>query len=160
MTLVLSLTVAIMFGAGAYLLLKYDLLRLVVGMVLISNAANLFIMASALQRGDPPMYPLVGDSTSDPLVQAMTLTAIVISFSITALVLSMAYRVYTSHSSVDIREISHAEEQQAESDDLVGQPDPEAMGEFSPEEEDVPDDQDAIIDDGRSNVTEDGEDRR
>lgn len=144
MTLILSATVAIMFGAGAYLLLKYDLIRLVIGMVLISNAANLFIMASGLQRGESPILPLAGPA-SDPLVQAMTLTAIVISFSITALVLSMAYRVYTSHASVDIREISQAEEVQAESDDRVGQPDPDALGEISREEEDVPDDQDPIV---------------
>lgn len=144
MILLLALTVAVMFGAGAYLLLKYDLLRLVIGMVLISNAANLFIMAAGLQRGDAPIYPLP-DTTSDPLVQAMTLTAIVISFSITALVLSMAYRVYTSHASVDIREISQAEEVQAETDDQVGLPDPDALGKISREEEDVPDDQDPII---------------
>ncbi len=145
MILLLALTVAVMFGAGAYLLLKYDLLRLVIGMVLISNAAILFIMASGLQRGDAPIYPLPDGTVSDPLVQAMALTAIVISFSITALVLSMAYRVYTSHASVDIREISQAEEVQAETDDLVGLPDPDALGKISREEEDVPDDQDVIV---------------
>jgi multicomponent Na+:H+ antiporter subunit C len=143
-TLILAVTVAVMFGAGAYLLLKYDVVRLVIGMVLITNAANLFIMAAGLQRGESPILPLAG-TASDPLVQAMTLTAIVISFSITALVLGMAYRVYTSHSSVDIRDISQAEEVQAESDDRVGQPDPDALGAISREEEDVPDDQDPIV---------------
>jgi multicomponent Na+:H+ antiporter subunit C len=143
-TLMLSVTVAVMFGAGAYLLLKYDMVRLVIGMVLITNAANLFIMAAGLQRGESPIFPLAG-TASDPLVQAMTLTAIVISFSITALVLCMAYRVYTSHASVDIRDISQAEEVQADSDDRVGQPDPDALGAISREEEDVPDDQDPIV---------------
>ena len=130
MTLILSLAVAILFGAGSYLLLKHDLIRLVIGMVLIGNAANLFIMAAGLQRGDAPIYPLT-DSTSDPLVQAMTLTAIVISFGVTALVLSIAYRVYVSHSSVDIRELSQAEEEQADTDDKVGEPDPDALGALS-----------------------------
>lgn len=151
MILIFSVAVAIIFGSGAYLVLKYDLLRLVIGMVLISNAANLFIMSAALQRGDAPVYPLSGE-TSDPLVQAMTLTAIVISFGITALMLSMAYRVYTSHSSVDIREISHAEEEQAETDDMVGLPDPDALGEISQEEEDAPDDQDRVAEGEREEV--------
>ena len=127
MILILSLAVAVLFGSGAYLLLKHDLIRLVIGMVLIGNAANLFIMAAGLERGGAPIYPLPEDM-ADPLVQAMTLTAIVISFGVTALVLSLAYRVYISHSSVDIRELSHAEEEQADTDDKVGEPDPDELG--------------------------------
>ena len=130
MTLILSICVAVLFGSGSYLLLKHDLIRLVIGMVLIGNAANLFIMAAGLQRGDAPIYP-VTDTAADPLVQAMTLTAIVISFGVTALVLSLAYRVYVSHSSVDIRELSQAEKEQAVTDDKVGEPDPDRLGALS-----------------------------
>ncbi len=118
MILILSLAVAVLFGSGAYLMLKHDLVRLILGMVLIGNAAILFIMSAGLQRGDAPIYPLDGD-VSDPLVQAMTLTAIVISFAVSTLVLSLAYRVYMAHASVDMRELSLAEEEQAELDDLV-----------------------------------------
>lgn len=127
MILILSLGVAVLFGAGAYLMLKHDLIRLIIGMVLVGNAANLFIMSAGLTLGGAPIYPLE-DETSDPLVQAMTLTAIVISFAVTALVLSLAYRVYVSHLSVDIRQLSHAEEEQADIDDQVGLPDPEELG--------------------------------
>ncbi len=127
MILVLSLGVAVLFGAGAYLMLKHDLIRVIVGMVLIGNAANLFIMSAGLTTGGAPIYPL-DDETADPLVQAMTLTAIVISFAVTALVLSLAYRVYMSHSSVDTRELSHAEAMQAQRDDKVGEPDPAELG--------------------------------
>lgn len=133
MILILSLAVAILFTAGAYLMLKHDLIRLIIGMVLIGNAANLFIMAAGLQRGDAPIYPLE-DEVSDPLVQAMTLTAIVISFAVSALVLSLAYRVYMSHSSVDLRELSQAEEEQAEMDDRGDETPPE-----DPESDDDPD---------------------
>ncbi|HYH13434.1 MAG TPA: sodium:proton antiporter [Thermomicrobiales bacterium] len=133
MILILSLAVAILFTAGAYLMLKHDLIRLVIGMVLIGNAANLFIMSAGLQRGDAPIYPLE-DEVSDPLVQAMTLTAIVISFAVSALVLSLAYRVYMSHSSVDMRELSQAEEEQAELDDRSDEEPPE-----DPKRDDNPD---------------------
>lgn len=113
MTLVYAATVAALFGSGVYLMLKSDLLRVVVGMVLISNAANLFIMTSGLSLGAPPIYPLPdGVMVSDPLVQAMTLTAIVISFSVAALLLSLVYRVYTSHLSLDLDDLAAAEERE------------------------------------------------
>lgn len=128
MLLILALAVAIVFGSGAYLLLKHDLIRVVIGMVLISNAANLFIMAAGLSRGQEPIYPLIGDqSVSDPLVQAMTLTAIVISFGVAALLLALVYRVYTSHLSLDLDELAEAEERDEavrELDVLVGRSGP------------------------------------
>lgn len=124
MLLLLALAVAILFGSGAYLLLKHDLIRVVIGMVLISNAANLFIMAAGLSRGQEPIYPLIGNQpVSDPLVQAMTLTAIVISFGVAALLLALVYRVYASHLSLDLEEPAGVEERDEavrEFDVLVG----------------------------------------
>ncbi|CAN5607953.1 NADH-quinone oxidoreductase subunit K [soil metagenome] len=111
MILLFSIAVAMMFASGCYLLLKRDFIKVIGGIVLISNAANFFLMTSGLSRGQEPIYPL--DSTqpvSDPLVQAMTLTAIVISFGISALLISMIYRVYQSHRSVDLERISSIEE--------------------------------------------------
>lgn len=120
MTLVLSLGVAVLFGAGAYLLLKQDLVRVVAGMVLISNAANLFIMSARLSDGSEPIYPLLqGEKISDPLVQAMTLTAIVISFGVAALLLSIVYRVYLSHRTVDIESLSDEEERLSEAEEIA-----------------------------------------
>src|SRR5690625_143089 len=99
MFLFFSLAIAGLYAAVAYLMLKRDLIRLIAGMILIGNAANLFIMASALRRGEAPILPLEGEG-ADPLVQAMVLTAIVISFAVAALALALVYRVYTSHYSV------------------------------------------------------------
>ncbi len=111
MTLLTSLAVAVLFTSGAFLVLKHDLIRVVVGMVLISNAANLFIMSAGLTQGPEPIYPLpVGEAIADPLVQAMTLTAIVIGFGVAALLLSLVYRVYTSHLTVDLTTLGEAEE--------------------------------------------------
>jgi multicomponent Na+:H+ antiporter subunit C len=86
MTILVSLAIAFLFATGAYLMLKRDLIRLIAGMMLIGNAANLFIMASGLRRGVTPILPL-DERASDPLVQAMVLTAIVISFAVGALAL-------------------------------------------------------------------------
>jgi multicomponent Na+:H+ antiporter subunit C len=119
MILILSLAVAVLFGSGCYLLLKPDLIRVVAGMILISNAASLFIMSAGLTKGEAPILPLpAGDTMSDPLVQAMTLTAIVISFAVAALLLSIVYRVYHAHRSIDIHLLAEAEEEQAALSDV------------------------------------------
>jgi multicomponent Na+:H+ antiporter subunit C len=112
MTLLISLVVAVMFAASAYLMLKRDLIRVIAGMILLGNAANLFIMAAGLRRGAAPML-------ADPLVQALTLTAIVISFGVAMLVLALVYRVYDAHQSVDLRRLGHAEARQASEDDAL-----------------------------------------
>ena len=110
MTVLLSAAVAVLFGSGIFLMLKTDLLRVVIGMVLISHAANLTLMASGLTRGQPAIYPLpAGETISDPLVQAMTLTALVLGFGVTALLLALAYRVYTSHFEADLVRVAEEE---------------------------------------------------
>ena len=126
MILAFSAGIGILFMAGSYLLMKHDLIRVVAGVVLISNAANLFIMAAALTRGRAPILPLANKfDTSDPVVQAMTLTAIVISFGVSALLLAIVYRVYLSHRTVDIDELGDVETrqvQQEERTDLQDEP--------------------------------------
>ena len=117
MTLLFSMTIAALFAVGAYLMLKRDLIRLIAGMIMVGNAANLFIMASAIRRGEAAILPGSNQEMADPLVQAMVLTAVVISFATAALALVVVYRVYTSHYSVDLTELSAAEEEQAERDE-------------------------------------------
>ncbi len=115
MTFVISLAISLIFGAGAYLILQRNLVRVVIGIVLISNAANLFIVAAGITRGQAPIYPLrEGSEVSDPLVQAMVLTAIVIGSSVAALLLALSYRLYTSHNTIDVEDISRAEAEAAE----------------------------------------------
>lgn len=122
MTVLVSIAVALLFGSGAYLILKPDLIRVVVGMALISHAASLFIMSAGLLEGRAPILPLIeGEPVADPLTQAMTLTAIVISFGVTALLLSLVYRVYTSHLSVDLDDLAAAEEREAAAEERDAQ---------------------------------------
>jgi multicomponent Na+:H+ antiporter subunit C len=116
----LSLTIAIMFAAGCYLLLKPDFIKILGGIILISNSANLFIMGAGLSRGREPIYPIgESDPVSDPLVQAMTLTAIVISFGISALMIAMIYRLYMTHRSVDVELISDIEERAVQEEEAI-----------------------------------------
>jgi multicomponent Na+:H+ antiporter subunit C len=127
-----ALAVSVVFASGTFLLLQRDLVRVVVGIVLVSNSAVLFIISAGLTSGGAPIYPLEGaGSVSDPLVQAMALTALVIGFGVAALLLAMVYRLYTAHRTVDTEEIADAEVREAE--DLERAEDPER--EEVPEEE-------------------------
>lgn len=111
MTLVFSLVIAILFGAGAYLMLTRDLYRIIAGILLVSNATNLFLMASGHHVGTVPILPLTEHpaDVSDPLVQALTLTALVITFAVTAVLGSLLVRVHASHRSIDMEDMAEME---------------------------------------------------
>jgi multicomponent Na+:H+ antiporter subunit C len=100
--LAMAIGIGALFGSGAFLLMKRDLIRVVGGVILISNAINLFIIAAGLSRGLEPIYPIEpGSHVSDPLVQALVLTAIVITFGTTAVLLGLIYRIYHGARPVD-----------------------------------------------------------
>lgn len=109
MNLILALAAATLFGVGAYLVLHRDLVRLVLGVVVISQAAVLTIMAVALERGSAAVYPLPDGPISDPLSQAMALTAIVIGMAVTALLLVLVLRVATAFHSRALDEVAQEE---------------------------------------------------
>lgn len=106
MILALSLVVGALFGSGVHLLLQRDLLRNVVGILLLSHAGHLFLMSVAQSYGRPPIAtheaPLeAAANVSDPVVQALTLTALVITFGFTTFVLRLMHSTYTSVRSLD-----------------------------------------------------------
>lgn len=108
MTLALAAAVGVLFGAGAFLLLKPDLFRVAAGIILVSNSASFALMVAARRRGEVPIAPFDGP-VSDPLVQAMTVTAIVIGFAVAALILTIVYRVYRDYDTVDLQQLSRRE---------------------------------------------------
>jgi multicomponent Na+:H+ antiporter subunit C len=107
--LAFALGASVLFGTGAYLLLNRDLVRVVLGVVLISQSATLTLIASGLVRGVAPIYPLREEDVSDPLSQAMALTAIVIGLAVTALLLVLVLRVAEEYRSPELDEVAHDE---------------------------------------------------
>lgn len=112
MELILALIVGVLFACGVYALLRRSLIRLVIGLVLISQAANLLIITVAgLTRDRPP----IGDadqvaaadhaSIADPLPQALVLTAIVISFGVVAFALVLVRRAFHTLGTDDLDEV-------------------------------------------------------
>jgi multicomponent Na+:H+ antiporter subunit C len=109
MTLVLALTASVLFGIGATMLLSRDLVRVVLGVAVISQAAVLTLVASGLTRGSAPIYPLEERPVSDPLSQAMALTAIVIGLAITSLLLALVLRVAVAYRSQELEKVAAEE---------------------------------------------------
>ena len=138
MILFSALLVSVVFASGTFLILQRDLLRVVVGVVLVTNSATLFVISAGLTRGEVPIYPLLEDGgVSDPLVQSMALTALIIGFGVSALLLAMVYRVYASHGTVDAEEISAAEMREAEALERADDPEQEEVPAEEQEEEQV-----------------------
>jgi len=106
--LAFALAASLLFGTGAYLLLNRDLVRVVLGVVIISQATTLTLIASGLTRGAAPIYPLRRD-VSDPLSQAMALTAIVIGLAVTALLLVLVLRVVLAFRSRELDDVARTE---------------------------------------------------
>jgi len=99
MVLILALLVGILYGAGLYMMLRRSLVRLAIGLALMSQATSLLIFTVAgVTRGAPPLIA-VGDAVlrvphADPLPQALILTAIVISFGVQVFALVLIRRSF------------------------------------------------------------------
>lgn len=85
---VFAVAFGILVAVAAYLILSRNVLRIVLGLLVLSNAANLAIfLAGRIGVRAPPLVE-AGETTlavsANPLPQALILTAIVISFSLVA----------------------------------------------------------------------------
>lgn len=112
MQLVLALVIGGLFSAGVYMMLRRNLLKLLIGLGLLSHAVNLLIFtASRLVRGSAPIVDpqRTGTPQADPLPQALILTAIVISFGVIAFAVSLVHRTHLLIGADDLDEISKAE---------------------------------------------------
>jgi multicomponent Na+:H+ antiporter subunit C len=114
MELVLALLTGGLVAGGVYLMLRRNLVRLLFGLVLISNAVNLLIFASGgLTRGRPALLPLTPDvaqgMTANPLPQALILTAIVIGFGLLTFALVLVHRTYREFGTLDPEAIRETE---------------------------------------------------
>ena len=107
MTVLLALAIGALYACGIYLMLRRSLVKLLLGLVLLSHAANLLIFtAGGLHRGAAPIVR-VGEEAltpphADPLPQALVLTAIVISFGVLAFALALFRRVHQSIGADDV----------------------------------------------------------
>jgi multisubunit Na+/H+ antiporter MnhC subunit len=91
-SLTLVVLMAVMYGAGVYVMLEKSLTRILIGFLLVGNATNLLIFIMSGRAGDSPIVDGNNADTVDPIPQVLMLTAIVINFGVTAFILALIYR--------------------------------------------------------------------
>ncbi len=99
METILALVVGALYAAGLYLMMRRSIVKLILGLALLSHAANLLIFtAGGLVRAGTPVIPEGAAAPrapiADPLPQALILTAIVISFAVLAFAAVLVYRAF------------------------------------------------------------------
>lgn len=99
-----------LLGVGLYgLLAKRNMLKKILGLVILDHAVNLLLVAIGYRarRGAPILLPgedvpsFVRNSV-DPLPQALVLTSIVIGLGVTMLLVAMALRLHQRYGTLDV----------------------------------------------------------
>lgn len=106
----MSLTVGVLYAAGLYMMMRRSIVKLIIGLALLSHGANLLIfIMGGLTRGGPPIAPAGADQPiapfADPLPQALILTAIVIGFGVQAFAVVLMRRAHETLGTDDLDEM-------------------------------------------------------
>ncbi len=99
MELILAILVGLLYASGIYMMLRRSLVKLIIGLILLGNGANLLIfLLGGITRGAPaiisPEENTLTEIYADPIPQALILTAIVISFGLQAFAIVLIKRAY------------------------------------------------------------------
>lgn len=107
---ILAFVIGGLYAAGLYMMLRRSISKLVIGLGLLSHAANLLIFtAGGLVRARAPLIDDDAQSLiapfADPVPQALVLTAIVISFGVMAFALVLIRRTHETIGTDDLDEM-------------------------------------------------------
>ncbi len=110
MEILVAITIGVVYAAALFLMLRRGVVRVVLGIALLSQAVNLLIfVAGGLREGNPAFIAsdaqTLASGAADPLPQALILTAIVISFGVLAFTLAMVHRADQSTGTDDLDEL-------------------------------------------------------
>jgi multicomponent Na+:H+ antiporter subunit C len=104
---------AALFGCGLYMVLSRHLVRVLLGLSLLTTAVNLVLFqAGRIGSAQPPLIPDGADRlehSADPLPQALVLTAIVIGFALSVILAALTLGAYRGHGTLVSDEIRSAE---------------------------------------------------
>jgi multicomponent Na+:H+ antiporter subunit C len=114
MELLLAITIGILYASGIYMILRRSLVKLILGLILLGNGANILIfLLGRITKGRPPIInegsKIFTEIYADPVPQALILTAIVISFGLQAFAIVLVKRVYKVVGTDDLDEINNAD---------------------------------------------------
>jgi multicomponent Na+:H+ antiporter subunit C len=99
--LLTALSIGLMFGIGIFQLLRRNVIRSAIGLIILTNAINLFLFATGAYQGLVAAYSESAGQVSDPLPQALVLTAIIISMGGFSFVLGLLYIISVRYKTSD-----------------------------------------------------------
>lgn len=105
MSLIYALCTGALFGIGVFQMLRRNVIRSAIGLTLVGNAVNLFLIYSGAYQGMIPAYAGLYGQHSDPLPQALILTAIVIGLGGFSFVLATLYIFAVRYGAADLDRI-------------------------------------------------------
>jgi len=92
----------LLFLIGLYgILVKRNLIKIIIGLMIMEYAVNLFFVLVGYREGGTA--PIVSEGLGDKII--LVLTAIVIGLGTTALLVSIAVRIYEKYDTLDVRKI-------------------------------------------------------
>jgi multicomponent Na+:H+ antiporter subunit C len=101
-----AIAIGILFAIGIFQILRRNVIRSAIGLIILSNAINLFLLSTGYRYGIQPAYvDTTAGLRSDALPQALVLTAIVISMGGISFVLSILYVISARYKTSDLDEI-------------------------------------------------------
>lgn len=104
MSYLIAASIGLLVMIAVLQLLQRDVIRIVVGLYILWNAANLLMIGvSSVWGSRAPMLDNGDGAMTDPLVQAFILTSIVITFGFTALLVAIVSWLAHSGQSIDLR---------------------------------------------------------
>lgn len=107
MELLTSICIGGMFAVGLFLMLRRNVVRSAIGLAVLSNSVNLFLLSCGAYHGMVEPYTTAKGQISDPLPQALILTAIVISMGGFSFVLAMLYVFTMRYRTADLDKLEH-----------------------------------------------------
>ncbi len=95
----LAVLIGVLYACAFYMMLRRSMTKTLIGLILLSNAANLMIFVAARVRvAQPALVPeglsVPTTAVADPLAQAFILTAIVIGFGVLAFAVVLIHRAH------------------------------------------------------------------
>lgn len=103
MELIMAFSVGLISAAGIYLVLRNRTFPVILGLVMLTYATNLFLFSSGgLVIDQPPVIKPNKEQFTDPVPQALVLTAIVISFGMTAVIVVLSLRAFLETDSDEV----------------------------------------------------------
>ncbi len=86
-----AFAIGLMFAIGIFQLMRRNVIRVAIGLIILTNAVNMFLLTTGAYDGLAVAYAGGAGQISDPLPQALVLTAIVIGVGFFAFSLSLLY---------------------------------------------------------------------